>query len=102
MTQRQVSGIKFFDANSVNMIFITDYNEVLYLYESKGEQLPVFKSHYIMIDDPIELASPYREKNSYMLQCVKGIKFHPACKKKSMNHEHCGEYNKKILFNHYE
>ena len=54
-----------------------------------------------MIDDPIKFASPWREKNNYMLQCVKCIKFHPACKKKTMTHEQCGEYNKKILLKHY-
>ena len=104
MTKKNINStnVEDFHRKHINMIFITDYNDILYLYESKGEKLPVYKSHYIMIDDPIELASPWREKNSYMLQCVKCIKFHPACKKKTMTHEQCGEYNKKILLRHYE
>ena len=104
MTKKNINilNVEDFHRKHINMIFITDYNQVLYLYEKDGNQLPVFKSHYIMIDDPIELASPWREKNSYMLQCIKCIKFHPACKKKSMTHEQCGEYNKKILLKHYE
>ena len=104
MTKKNINSfnVEDFHRKHINMIFITDYNEILYLYESKGEQLPVFKSHYITIDDPIELASPYREKQNFMLQCVKCIKFHPACKKKSMTHEQCGEYNKKLLLKHYD
>ena len=104
MTKKNINSfnVEDFHKKHINMVFITDYNQTLYLYEKDGIQLPVFKSHYIMIDDPIELASPWREKNSFMLQCIKCIKFHPACKKKTMTHEQCGEYNKKILLRHYD
>ena len=104
MTKRNINSfnVEDFHRKHINMIFITDYNQTLYHYEKDGIKLPVYKSHYIMIDDPIELASPWREKNSFMLQCIKCIKFHPACKKKSMTHEQCGEYNKKILLRHYD
>ena len=66
MTKKNINSfnVEDFHRKYNNTIFITDYNDILYLYESKGEQLPVYKSHYIMIDDTIELASPWREKNS--------------------------------------